>query len=126
MTETALKTHLPIPPRRESEPSPHIVSALRFAKRNLWDGSAASADYAATYAYSEFICNALPYSVSDAIASTVILPRLRAWCGDESISTFRQALHRVTYHLPTDLSSKAVQEARHAWLDQLISEFGGE
>lgn len=119
MTETALKTHLPIPPRRESEPSPHIVSALRYAKRQLWDGSA-------TNAYSEFICNALPYGVGDAIAATVILPRLRAWCGDESVSTFRQALHRVTYHLPTDLSSKAVQEARHAWLDQLISEFGGE
>lgn len=119
MIEAAPKTRLPIPPRRPSEPSPLIVKALRCAKRNLWDGSA-------THAYSEFICNALPYSVSDTIASTVILPRLRAWCGDESVTTFRQALHRVTYHLPTDLSSKAVQEARHAWLDQLISEFGGE
>ena len=114
-----LKTTLPIPPRLTSEPNPLIVKALRYAKRNLWDGSA-------THAYSEFICNALPYSVGDAIASTVILPRLRAWCGDESVTTFRQALGRVTYHLPTDLSSKAVQEARHAWLDQLISEFGGQ
>ena len=119
MQETALKTHLPIPPRRPSEPNPHIVKALRYAKRYLWDGSA-------TRAYSEFICNALPDGAADTIASTVILPRLRAWCGDESVTTFRQALHRVTYHLPTDLSSKAVQEARHAWLDQLISEFEGE
>ena len=119
MTETTLKTHLPIPPRRQSEPSPHIVSALKFAKRNLWDGSGACT-------YSEFICNALPHNVSDTIASTVILPRLRAWCGDESVTTFRQALGRVTYHHLVDLSSQAVQEARHAWLDQLISEFGGQ
>lgn len=114
-----LKTHLPIPPRRQSEPSPLIVKALRYAKRNLWDGSA-------THAYSEFICNALPYNVADTISSTVILPRLRAWCGDESVTTFRQALGRITYHHPTDLSNEAVQAARHAWLDQLISEFGGE
>lgn len=119
MPETALKTHLPIPPRRPSEPSPHIVSALKYAKRNLWDGRHVAAQ-------SEFICNALPYNVSDTIASTVILPRLRAWCGDESVTTFRQALGRVTYRLLPDLSSEAVQQARHAWLDQLIAEFGGE
>lgn len=119
MIETTLKTHLPIPPRRPSEPNPHIVSALRFAKRYLWDGSGACT-------YSEFICNSLPYSVSDTISSTVILPRLRAWCGDETVTTFRQALGRVTYHHLHDLSSEAVQAARHAWLDQLISEFGGE
>ena len=118
--------NMPIPPRRQSEPDPAIVSALRYAKRNLWDGSAATATYAATYAYSEFICNALPDGAADTIASTVILPRLRAWCGDDSVTTFRQALHRVTYHFPADLSSEAVQAARHAWLDQLIAEFGGE
>lgn len=116
-----LKTTLPIPPRLTSEPSPHIVSALRYAKRQLWDGSAT------TCAHSEFICNSLPYNVADTISATVILPRLRAWCGDSSVTTFRQALGRITYHHPTtDLSSEAVQEARHAWLDQLISEFGGE
>jgi len=114
-----LKTRLPIPPRRPSEPSPHIVKALRYAKRNLWDGSA-------THAYSEFICNSLPYDDADTIASTVILPRLRAWCGDESVTTFRQALYRVSYSTLDDLSSEAVQAARHAWLDQLISEFGGQ
>ena len=115
-----LKTTLPIPPRLTSEPSPRIVSALKYAKRNLWDGQPA------TYAHSEFICNALPYNVADTISATVILPRLRAWCGDSSVTTFRQALGRITYHHLTDLSSEAVQEARHAWLDQLISEFGGE
>ena len=118
MQET--QTRLPIPPRRQSESNPHIVSALRYAKRNLWDGQAHS------HARSEFICNALPYNVGDTLAATVILPRLRAWCGDETVTTFRQALGRVTYHLLADLSSEAVQEARHAWLDQLISEFGGE
>ncbi len=111
--------NMPIPPRRQSEPDPAIVSALRYAKRSLWDGSTAQA-------YSEFICNALPDGAADTIASTVILPRLRAWCGDDSVTTFRQALHRVTYHFPADLSSEAVQAARHAWLDQLIAEFGGE
>ena len=111
--------HLPIPPRRKSEPNPLIVSALKFAKRNLWDGSGACT-------CSEFICNALPYGFGDTIASTVILPRLQAWCGDETVTTFRQALGSVTYHAPTDLSCEAVQEARHAWLDQLISELGGE
>ena len=120
MTETALKTRLPIPPRLTSAPNPHIVSALRCAKRNLWDGQPV------THARSEFICNSLPYDDADTIAATVILPRLRAWCGDESVTTFRQALGRITYHHPTDLSSEAVQKARHAWLDQLISEFGGE
>lgn len=114
-----LKTTLPIPPRLPSEPSPHIVSALRYAKRNLWDGTGPCR-------CSEFICNALPYDVADTIASTVILPRLRAWCGDSSVTTFRQALGRVTYHHLVDLSSQAVQETRHAWLDQLISEFGGQ
>jgi len=63
---------------------------------------------------------------ADTIASTVILPRLRAWCGDESVTTFRQALYRVSYSTLDDLSSEAVQAARHAWLDQLISEFGGQ
>ena len=119
MIETAVKTRLPIPPRRPSEPNPHIVKALRYAKRSLWDGTHATT-------CSEFICNALPYNVSDTIAATVILPRLRVWCGDETVTTFRQALGRVTYHHLHDLSSEAVQEARHAWLDQLISEFGGE
>lgn len=118
MQET--QTHLPIPPRLTSAPSPHIVSALKYAKRNLWDGQPA------THGRSEFICNSLPYNVGDTISSTVILPRLRAWCGDESVTTFRQALGRVTYHLLADLSSEAVQAARRAWLDQLISEFGGE
>lgn len=113
------KTTLPIPPRLTSAPNPHIVSALRYAKRHLWDGTH-------TTARSEFICNSLPYNVADTISSTVILPRLRAWCGDESVTTFRQALGRVTYHHLVDLSSQVVQEARHAWLDQLISEFGGE
>ena len=120
MQETALKTHLPIPPRRESEPNPLIVKALRYAKRNIWDGQSP------LYTRSEYICNSLPYDDADTIASTVILPRLRAWCGDESVITFRQALGRITYHHPTDLSCEAVQAARHAWLDQLISEFGGE
>lgn len=126
MPEATLINRLPIPPRRWVESNPHIVSALRYAKRNLWDGSAASAAYAATHAYSEFICNALPYGFGDTIASTIILPRLHAWCGDETVTTFRQALSRVTYHYAPDLSSEAVQAARHAWLDQLISEFGGE
>ena len=114
-----LKTRLPIPPSLTSEPNPHIVSALRYAKRNLWDGTG-------PYPYSEFICNALPYNVADIISATVILPRLRAWCGDESVTTFRQALGRVTYHHLVDLSNEAVQQARLAWLDQLIVEFGGE
>ena len=120
MQETALKTHLPIPPRRPSEPNPHIVKALRCAKRNLWDGRTPER------VGSEFICNSLPYGEIDTIASTVILPRLRAWCGDETVTTFRQALGRVTYHHLYDLSRADVQAARHAWLDQLISEFGGE
>lgn len=120
MPEAALKTHLPIPPRLTSAPNPHIVSALKYAKRYLWDGRTPN------HVGSEFICNALPYDVGDTISSTVILPRLRAWCGDETVTTFRQALGRVTYHHLHDLSSEAVQEARHAWLDQLISEFGGE
>ena len=120
MTETTLKTHLPIPPRRPSEPNPLIDKALKYAKRNLWDGRTPER------VGSEFICNSLPYGEIDTIATTVILPRLRAWCGDESVSTFRQALGRVTYRLLADLSREDVQAARHAWLDQLISEFGGE
>ena len=114
------ETRLPIPPRLTSAPNPLIVKALRYAKRNLWDGQIHPCTS------SEFICNALPYDVADTIAATVILPRLRAWCGDETVTTFRQALGRVTYHHLVDLSSQAVQEARHAWLDQLIAEFGGE
>lgn len=111
-------TTLPIPPRRPLPASvtatrAELAEAFRAAKTRLWDGTP-------DHKGSTFICLALERAAGDAYfnAKAVVESRLGSW------GTYGAWLDdQIGGDAVGGLYQLDLQQARHAWLDDLIAEF---
>lgn len=96
------------------------VKVLKGAKALLWDGASECDTQVHTH---EYICSAIQsycmkhYPTDSIVLKKLIHSRLGGY------ATFRNWLQFQCDIPAHELTNKAVQAHRHAWLDELIAEF---
>ena len=102
-----------------TEQRKQLAECFRAAKENLWDG--VSKAYLDGVYIPQFICHAITKAGLPVapLAHTEISRRL---AGHVTIGRW---LNRVAGVPWRELTDRALQEYRHAWLDSLIAEFEG-
>lgn len=123
-------TLVPIPEPLPTVNRPDIVEVLKAAKSLLWDGRTES------YSDEAYICYAAACACGEndrlvTEIATAVEARLGGFHGI-AFDSWLLSQHRIASDYDTEqdhangvIGSLSLQAARHRWLDQLITEFGG-
>lgn len=117
---------LPIPAQWSTQDRPDIVAVLKAGKRYLWDGVQGDPTI-------KYICLAIRAAMwADSGLSENLVDEVYAAIRGRldpygSFTGWLWGNHRIQidWAVPSSVSMRECQQARHRWLDQLITEFGG-
>lgn len=124
-TQAQALTLLPIPAPLPTQDRPDIVEVLREVKKHLWDGDCSKED-------ERYICHQVSKRVADRDLRDEIIEgiedRLRPCISFDGWLTVEHDVlssDQMEWDEGGKAGARSLQAARHRWLDQLITEFGG-